>query len=158
MVLSFGAMGDDIEDSLEGDDSGSGIVYSASSAGSDPLGIMSSTTPQTTVPLALVGPTTSVPTGSLSTSSPSSSSSVLSTGGSFWTNLGKSLLGTTANVAAQSINAANMTPAQLAAAQAAAAANAAAQQKQMLVIGGVVLGIIVIGGLLMRRGPASAAA
>jgi hypothetical protein len=125
MVLSFGALGD-IEDELAGDDS---------------TALVTQRTPESTVPLAMIGPTTSVPTGSLSSS------------GGGWTDflkgLGIALGGTAANYTATALT--RKSPAEMAKLQAQQQAAAAAQRNQLLVIGGVVLGVIVVGGLLLRR-------
>ncbi len=129
MVLSFGSMGDDIDDLL---------------AGADSTALVTQHTPESTVPLAMVGPTTSVPTGSLSSGSSSGGWS------GFLSSLGLALAGTTANVTAQALSG-KKTPAQLAALQAQQAQAAAAQKTQLLLIlGGVVL-VVGVGALLLRR-------
>jgi hypothetical protein len=135
MVLSFGGMGDETEDDLEG----------FATPGSDPFGLLSHTTPQSTAPLSMIGPTTPYSTGSLYTA-PSSGSGI----GDFFSTLGKSLLGTTAAVTAQRI-VGNQSPAQMAAAKAQADAAAAASRNSFLMIGGIVLAVVVVGGLALRR-------
>src|SRR5262249_5527801 len=127
MVLSFGAMGDDVEDSLAGDDS---------------TALVTQKSPSSTVPLAMIGPTTSVPTGSMATSSGGGWSDFLS-------NLGIALAGTAAKVTTAEL--ARKSPTDLAKLQAQQQAAAAAQRNQMLLILGGVILVVGVGAFVLRR-------